>query len=209
MNRLLWTTALPAALLGLSCGCVEPSSVIVEKRKVPVYPQTVRPVPSNVRVAIYPAAEVGDAETRALRQEGYEALASGMRAAGYDVMPAAFQKTGSRDACIVEVAECRHDMPERDRDGGVSLVTVVAVRVRRPVQIRNGRGDCGVARSFQGVYRMELGAKPWDFHVSDAECARGVKGAVANLIGAEQFRNAVVECGKVHGISSVSPSGGQ
>lgn len=192
MNRLFGAFVLLVSV----CGCVEPSRVILEKRKVPVYPHAVRPVPANVRVAIYPASEVGDAKTRALRAEGHDVLTAAMKAEGYDVMPATYSKAGSLDACIVEVAECRHDMPERDRGGNVSLVTVVAVRVRRPGQMRDGRIYCGAVRSFQGVYRMELGMKPWDFSVSDEERARGVKGAVSNLIGAEQFRNAVAECGK-------------
>ena len=91
MNRLFGAFVLLVSV----CGCVEPSRVILEKRKVPVYPHAVRPVPANVRVAIYPASEVGDAKTRALRAEGHDVLTAAMKAEGYDVMPATYSKAGS------------------------------------------------------------------------------------------------------------------
>jgi hypothetical protein len=148
-----------------------------------------------VRVAVYPAADVGDAETRALRSLAYTTLVGRLKEGGHDVVPLERSKVNGGSVCVVELVDCRHDMPEWARGGVVSLVTVVAVRVRRPGQMRDGALDCGNVRSFQGVYRMKLGVRPIDFSLSEKERVAGIGGAVENLMHAEQFCRAVQECG--------------
>lgn len=179
-------------------GCVDECHVIITPRVVPEYPQTtaVQAVPANVKVAIYPPPDAGAAEVRKMYGKAHAALEDGMKAAGYGIVPPDITKADEREACVVELAECRHDTPEWNRAGEVSVVTVVAVCVRKPGAVRNGGIDCGGVRSFQGVYRMKLGVRPLTFTVSDDELAKGVKGAVDNLIGAAPFREAVGECGK-------------
>ena len=179
----------------LLAGCGTGSSVVVEPRIVPQYPKAAPSVQGRVRVAVYPAADVGYAKTRALRSCAYATLVERLKAGGYDVVPAERSKAGGGNVCVVELVDCRHDMPEWARGGSVSVVTVVAVRVRRPGRMRDGALDCGNVRSFQGVYRMKLGARPIDFSLSEEEGAAGISGAVENLMRAEQFCRAVQECG--------------
>ena len=157
----------------LLAGCGTGSSVVVEPRIVPQYPKAAPSVQGRVRVAVYPAADVGYAKTRALRSCAYATLVERLKAGGYDVVPAERSKAGGGNVCVVELVDCRHDMPEWARGGSVSLVTVVAVRVRR----------------------MKLGTRPIDFSLSEKECAAGISGAVGNLMRAEQFCRAVQECG--------------
>ena len=184
------------AACALLAGCGTGSNVAVERRTVPCYPVAALPVHGPVKVTVYPAADVGYAETRALRSRAYAALVERLKAGGYDVVPPERSKAGAGNVCVVELADCRHDMPERSSGGAVSLVTVVAVRVRRPGRMRGDVLDCGNVRSFQGVYRMELGIRPIDFSLSEEELAAGIDGAVENLIRAEQFGRAVQDCGK-------------
>ena len=187
-------SAIGAACI-LLAGCATGSSVVVAPRIVPQYPESPPSVQVRVRVAAYPAADVGDAETRALRSLAYATLVARLKAGGYDVVPAEWSKAGGGNVCVVELVDCRHDMPEWARGGLASLVTVVAVRVRRPGQMSDGALDCGHVGSFQGVYRMKLGARPIDFSLSEKERAAGISGAVENLLRAEQFCRAVQECG--------------
>ena len=184
-----------AAACALLAGCGTGSRVVVAPRIVPRYPDAPPAAQGRVRVAVYPAADVGDAETRALRSLAYTTLVGRLKAGGYDVVPSERSKAGGGDVCVVELVDCRHDMPEWARGGVASLVTVVAVRVRRPGLMRDGALDCGNVRSFQGVYRMKLGTRLINFSLSEKERAVGLGGAVENLMHAEQFCGAVRECG--------------
>lgn len=184
-----------AAACALLAGCETGSNVVVAPRAVPQYPDAAPAVQGRVRVAVYPAADIGYAETRAVRSLAHATLVERLKAGGYDVVPPERSKTGGGNVCVVELVDCRHDMPERSLGGEVSLVTVVAVRVRRPGQMRDGALDCGNVRSFQGVYRMRLGARPIDFSLSEKERVAGISGAVENLMHAEPFGRAVQEIG--------------
>ena len=54
--------------------------------------------------------------------------------------------------------------------------------------------ECGGIRSFQGVCRCELGRKTHGFSLSDEERTTGIRGAVANLMRAVQFKEAIEAC---------------
>ena len=194
MNFPSWCFSALLAGCALFAGCGTGSRVVIAPRKVPQYPDAALPVRGTVKVAVYPAADVGYAETRALRASAYASLVEQLKAAGYDVVPPDRSKVGDGNVCVVELADCRHDMPERTREGLVSVVMVVAVRVRRPGRMRNGALDCGNVRSFQGVYEMALGVCPAGFALSEEESAAGVRSAVGNLMRAEPFSSAVQEC---------------
>lgn len=183
--------------MGLVCllmlcgaGCTT-SHVVVEPRRVPEYPPLEASCKLNAAVAVYPAIGIGDSATRKMRNLGYELLVRGLAAQGCRVVGEHELASAHGTKCIVELVECRHDMPEWRKGGLASLITVVAVRVRDRGVLRGGRLACGTVRAFQGVYRDELGARANDFIVSDVESERGVRGAIENLLRAVQFRDAI------------------
>ena len=191
MRKLRIITGLVCAILLFCVGCSTTSHVILEPRKVPAYPQREVVGKLNVAVAVYPAISMGDSATRKMRSLGCELLVRGLVARGCRVVGDHEWSSAHDTKCIVELVECRHDMPEWRKGGLVSLITVVAVRVRDRGVLRDGRLVCGTARAFQGVYRDELGARENDFAVSDVESERGIKGAIENLLRAEQFCDAI------------------
>ena len=195
------------ALCAVVPGCVEASRVIVAHRPIPNYPSPTREVPKNVKVVIYPASQEGSAEIRNMLSSGEVALVDAMNAAGFNVVPPRLNDLKNGNVCIVELAECRHDMPEWSSGSDASLVTVVAVRVRRPGKMKDGRMECGIVRSFQGVYRMRLGVRSVDFKITDQEVRLGIKGAVANLVGLSAFRSAIETYGKSAADFSSVPGG--
>jgi len=177
-------------------GCYTGSRVTIAPRSVPEYPKALQHVPEGVKVVVYPAAVSGDSESRALRRMGHAQLEESLRAIGYDVVSPERSCAGCDVGCIVELVDSRHDMPERATGNMVSIVTVVAVRVRKPGVMRNGNIDCGRSRSFQGVYRMALGQRPFDFRMTEEERENGIKGAVGNLVGSVQFHDAIVQAAR-------------
>ncbi len=191
MKRALLGILAAAAVSAFVAGCGTGSSVTIARRKIPEYPSAVLPAPEGAQVAVYPHPFSGDAETRFMRDNGHALLVEGLKSAGYGIVPPERSRAGRGPVCVVELAECRHDMPERDDGDMVSVVTVVAVRVRKPGALRHGRVDCGRVRSFQGVCRMALGPRPFDFQMTEEERLKGIRGAVGNLIRSAQFREAV------------------
>ena len=178
----------------LAGGCATPSSVVVKPRRTPDYSNPISKAPANMCIVVYPALEAGDSETRAMRLCGFKALVKGLKVIGYDVASAELSRPGDRNVCVVEIAECRHDMPEWTDNDIASLVTVIAVRVRMPGIMRDGCIDCGNIRSFQGVYRTQLGRRLPDFQVSETERDRGIEGAVSCLVGLAAFNEAICAC---------------
>ena len=195
--RTFWKIACAGACAACTLGCVEESRVIIAPRALPAYPQSMdgRGAPVNAKVSVYPPPDAGTPDARAMNVKAHAALVDGLKTAGCDLVPPGIAKAGVGRVCVVELAGCRHDTPEWGRGGEVSVVTVVAVRVRKPGVMRDGRIDCGPVRSFQGVYRMNLGVRPLTFSMSDEELTKGVAGAVGNLVGTEPFRSAVETCG--------------
>lgn len=195
--RMFMEIACAGVLSACVSGCVEESRVIIAPRAVPEYPQAMdsRSVPVSAKVSVYPPPDAGTPDARAMNEKAHVALVDGLKTAGYDLVAPDLAKAGGGRVCVVELAGCRHDTPEWGRGGEVAVVTVVAVRVRKPGVVRDGRIDCGHVRSFQGVYRMNLGVRPLTFSVSDAELAKGIAGAVGNVLGTAPFRSAVEECG--------------
>lgn len=192
-----WKIACAGACAACILGCVEESRVIIAPRALPAYPQSMdgRGALVNAKVSVYPPPDAGTPDARAMNVKAHAALVDGLKTAGCDLVPPGIAKAGEGRVCVVELAGCRHDTPEWTRGGEVSVVTVVAVRVRKPGVMRDGRIDCGPVRSFQGVYRTNLGVRPLTFSMSDEELAKGVAGAVDNVLGAEPFRSAVEACG--------------
>ena len=191
MKQFLKEMGLVCILMLCGAGCTTTSHVIVEPRRTPEYPPPEAVGKLNAAVAVYPAISMGDSATRKMRDMGYEMLVRGLVARGCRVLGEHEFASAHDTKCIVELVECRHDMPEWRKGGLVSLITVVAVRVRDRGVLRDGRLACGTMRAFQGVYRDELGARANDFTVSDVESERGVKGAIENLLRAVQFRDVV------------------
>ena len=197
MMRAFRKLACAGAFSACVLGCVEESRVIIAPRAVPEYQQAMdgRGVPVHAKVSVYPPPDAGTPEARAMNEMAHAALVEGLKAAGCHLVPPDLAKADGGRVCVVELAECRHDTPERGRGGEVFIVTVVAVRVRKPGVMRDGRIDCGPVRSFQGVCRMSLGVRPLTFSMSCEEQAKGVAGAVGNMLGHVPFRSAVEECG--------------
>ena len=196
MSQIFSMSIFTIALCVVVSGCVETSCVTVAHRPIPSYPSATREVPKYANVVVYPASQEGSAEARSMLSSGQVALLNAMNTAGFNVVSSEVNDLKRINVCIVELAECRHDMPEWSSDGDASIVTVVAVRVRRPGAMKDGRMECGLVRSFQGVYRLELGRRTVDFQLVDEEIDLGIKGAVANLVGLSSFRDAIETCGK-------------
>ena len=187
-------------------GCVAAGSRVVSaQRAIPEYSNSARIAINGARVSVYPALDSGDGEQRMMRGIGYSELVAALMRAGCEIVPAERSVAGSDRICIVELADCRHDMPERGA-GGVSLVTVVAVRVRSPGRMRDGKFNCGRARSFQGVCRKQLGQRPIDFEITEEDHLAGIAEAVANLVQSTPFREAIADV-IVKGSQSAVPSG--
>ena len=167
MKRLA-RVSLCVVFVAYCAGCATNSYVIVEPRPIPEYPsQGLLPAPAAT-IAICPTViSAGDAETRRMREAGYRLLVKEMEGCGYRVAPSDAMASEKPPKCIVELVECRHDMPEVNSGRIVSIVTVIAVRVRGPGVLRDGRMTFGIARAFQGVFREKLGARPNGFVVTD------------------------------------------
>ena len=195
MKRLFGTLLYAVFFACCGVGCSSSSRVLVEPRKTPEYPSQCPVRVPAASVAVYPAISAGDAVTRQMRLSGYEMLVKAMSESGYRVVTVDESSSAPLPKCIVELVECRHDMPEWN-GGSASLVTVVAVRVRGPGVLRGGHMTFEGMRAFQGVFRDDLGMRPNDFAMTDDESKRGIRGAIGNLLKAAQFREAVAAIAK-------------
>ncbi len=193
MSKVLFAVALAAC----AAGCASKSYVKGNVREgIPQYPSERQVAAPNVNAVVYPIPDAGDSEKRKMLESGRNMLLDGMKAAGYGIVSCNFADVRSRNVGVVELVDC-HSTTERSYGDVASLVTVVAICVRKPGVLEDGRITCGRVRSFQGVFRYELGRKPHDFSLSDDERLAGIRGAVDNIMKIAQFKEAVEECNGV------------
>ncbi|MBQ6007904.1 MAG: hypothetical protein IJL17_05150 [Kiritimatiellae bacterium] len=196
MSCTFWEIMCVAVLAACVAGCVSGGHVIGGVREgIPRYSDERQMAAPNASVAIYPISDGGDSETRAMRDKSRDLLAENMKNAGYRIVSCSFSDVRSRTVGVVEVVDC-HNMTEWSSGGVASLVTVVAVSVRRPGILADGHIACGRFRSFQGVSRTELGRKSHDFILSEEERTAGIREAVSNIMKIAQFKEAVEDCNR-------------
>ena len=196
MSSTPWEIVSVAFLAFCAAGCINGGHVIGNVREgIPQYPSERQVAAPNVSVAIYPVSDKGETELLLMREKGRELLVAGMKNAGYRVVPCSFADVRSRAVGVVDVVDC-HNMTEWASGGIVSLVTVVAITVRRPGVLMDGHVACGRIRSFQGVSRCELGRKKHGFPLSDEERLTGIREAVSNIMKIAQFKEAVEACNR-------------
>ena len=173
---------LAAALLAV--GTLFGETVIRQHpRDIPTYPterQSYRGV--KTKIAVCPLPVAGEMLTRALTNDGCRVVPA---------MPQCGLGQEGRPDCILEPISL---VSKTERDGAsVSLVTVLIVRVRKPVAF--GETACG--RTFQGASRIELGDRKanarGETETSQQEVAEGVRRSVENLLRIPELKAVVAE----------------
>lgn len=152
-------------------------------REIPTYPaevQSYRDV--KARIAVYPLPVVAELLTRALTNDGCRVVAA---------LPQCGGRAENRPDCIFEPISLTS---KTERNGEkVSLVTVLLVRVRKPVTA----GEAVRGPTFQGASRIDLGHRKandrGETETSRQEVVEGVRLAVGNLLRIPALKAAIGE----------------
>lgn len=168
-------------------GALHARTVILQHpRAIPTYPaevQSYRDV--KARIAVYPLPVVAELLTRALTNDGCRVVAA---------LPQCGGKAEDRPDCILEPITLTS---KTERNGEkVSLVTVLLVRVRKPV----AAGEAVRGPTFQGASRISLGERRandrGETMASQREIDDGIRNAVDNLLRIPALKAAVKETQK-------------
>ena len=152
-------------------------------RDLPSYPnarQSYRGV--KTKIAVYQLPIAGEMLVSAFTNDGCRVVSAS---------PQCGSGAEERPDCIVEPISL---ISNTERDGAaVSLVTVLIVRVRKPVAL----GEVAQGRTFQGASRINLGIRRAndrdETEPSQSEVAEGVRLAVENLLRIPALKEAIVE----------------
>lgn len=150
-------------------------------RDIPTYPaigQSFRGV--KTRIAVYPLPVVGEMLTQALTNDGCRVVTA---------LPQCGMRMEERPDCILEPISLTS---KTERDGErVNLVTVLLVRVRKPV----ATGEVVKGSTFQGASRISLGCRKsndmGETTTTQQEIDNGIKSAVVNLLRIPSLKAAI------------------
>ena len=150
-------------------------------REIPTYPaevQSYRDV--KARIAVYPLPVVAELLTRALTNDGCRVVAA---------LPQCGGRAKDRPDCILEPISLTS---KTERNGEkVSLVTVLLVRVRKPV----AAGEAVRGPTFQGASRIDLGFRRsnerGETETTQPEIDNGIRNAVGNLLRIPALKKAI------------------
>ena len=179
-----WLFAVAAVFSG---GALPAGSVILQHpRDIPRYPAAMQSFRGlKARIAVYPLPVAGELLTRALTNDGCRVVAAKPQCGG---------SVDERPDCILEPISLTS---KTERDGErVSLVTVLLVRVRKPVTT----GEVVQGTTFQGASRIDLGYRRpnerGETDTTQSEVADGVRHAVDNLLRIPALKAAIEDAGK-------------
>ena len=169
------------AFILAGCALWAESVIVQHPRDIPIYPTAVQSYRGlKAKIAVYPLPVAGEMLTRALTNNGCRVVAA---------LPQCGAKAKDRPDCILEPISLTS---KTERNGErVSLVTVLLVRVRKPVAVNeDARG-----RTFQGASRIELGFREpnsrGETETLPQEDAEGVRLAVDNLLRIPALKTAI------------------
>lgn len=155
-------------------------------RDIPEYPTT-RQSYSGVKakIAVCPLPVVGEMLVDALKTDGCRVVSA---------TPQCGIGLAERPDCILEPISL---VSKTERNGSsVSLVTVLLVRVRKPMAFE----EVARGRTFQGVSRIELGFRGsndrGETDTTPQEDAEGVRKAVDNLLRIPALKKAIADTGR-------------
>lgn len=151
------------------------------QRDIPTYPEAVQSYRGvKAKIAVYPLPVVGELLTQALTNDGCRVVAA---------LPQCGMEVEERPDCILEPISLTS---KTERNGErVSLVTVLLVRVRRPVAV------CEVVQgqTFQGASRIDLGFRRsngrGETETTQQEVDNGIRNAVGNLLRIPALKTAI------------------